>query len=47
MNNLYKTKFEDLNLPKPTRGFRYGLVCEVDDLIDNLVEYEGSRYMVH
>ena len=43
MDNLHKTKFEDLNLPTPTRNSDMDWSVEVDDLIDNLVEYEGSR----
>tara|TARA_B100000035_G_scaffold189028_1_gene161389 strand:- start:780 stop:1127 length:348 start_codon:yes stop_codon:yes gene_type:complete len=43
MNKLHKTKFEDLNLPTPTRNSDMDWSVEVDDLIDNLVEYEGSR----
>tara|TARA_B100000927_G_scaffold231022_1_gene191030 strand:+ start:936 stop:1292 length:357 start_codon:yes stop_codon:yes gene_type:complete len=40
---LYKTKFEDLKLPEPTRTGTFDFSEEADDLIDNLVEYEGSR----
>ena len=45
MENLYKTTFEDLDLPSPTRmGFdTQDWNIEVDDVIDNLVEYEGTR----
>ena len=45
MQDLYKLKFEDLKLPNPTRmGFdTIDFKEEVDDLIDNLSSYEGSR----
>ena len=46
MDNLFRLKFEDLKLDKPEHPTRFEDVNwdeEVDDLIDNLVEYEGTR----
>ena len=46
MDNLFRLKFEDLKLDKPEHPTRFEDVNwdeEVDDLIDNLSSYEGSR----
>ena len=46
MDNLYKVKFEDLKLDKPEHPARFSDMnwdVEIDDLIDNISSYEGSR----
>lgn len=45
MENLYKTTFEDLDLPSPTRtGMDTIDFSEmIDDCIDNIIQYEGTR----
>tara|TARA_B100000579_G_scaffold401346_1_gene383751 strand:- start:375 stop:764 length:390 start_codon:yes stop_codon:yes gene_type:complete len=46
LDNLFRLKFEDLKLDKPKHPARFPSIDwseEVDDLIDNLASYEGSR----
>ena len=44
-NSLYKAKFSDLDLPKPTRmGFdTIDWEEEIEALMSEMCEYEGSR----
>ena len=46
MDKLYRTSFKDLKLDKPKRPAAFPSIDwseEVDDLIDNLSSYEGTR----
>ena len=45
MDNIYRTTFEDLELPTPTRtGMDTIDFSEmIDDCIDNIIQYEGTR----